>query len=452
MSAGMNLPGLLIAAPASGSGKTSLALGLMAALKRRGVQVAPFKVGPDYIDPGHHRAVCGRPSHNLDGWFCSPEQVRDIYARGSSGADIALIEGVMGLFDGVSGASEEGSSAQIAKWLDLPVLLVVDARAQARSFAALVKGFAEFDPQLKIAGVIANRVGSARHAEILQEALNSVPGLPPLLGWLPRSEAVSLPERHLGLVTADDIQGDYSQHLADWVEQHLDLERLQQLASSSVAGKIMVPDSPVENKLRIGIARDRAFCFYYPENLALLEQAGAELVEFSPLQEEQLPKNLAGLYLGGGYPELHAQQLAENTQLRQQIQIMAAAGLPIYAECGGFMYLCEAIDGQPMCGVFPAQAKLLSRRRALGYRQIELAVDGLLGQVGIEVRGHEFHYSEVEMPESIERCYVLSRHGGEQLGREGYRIGNVLGSYVHLYFGSNPQVAQNFVNFCLKSR
>jgi len=448
MSAPVNIPGLLIAAPASGSGKTSLTLGLMALLRRRGVSVAPFKVGPDYIDPGHQAAVCGRPAHNLDSWFCDKDQVREIYQRGCAAAQIAIVEGVMGLFDGVSGDSEEGSSAQIAKWLDLPVVLVVDAKAQARSFAALVKGFCDFDPELKIAGVIANRVGSERHSQLLQEALQSTPGLPPLLGCLPRSEEIVLPERHLGLVTAEDLPGDHAERLADWVEQSLEADWLQQLTSSAVAPQ---PDSHVrlaEKKLRIGVARDRAFCFYYPENLRLLEAAGAELVEFSPLTAEQLPENLAGLYLGGGYPELHAEQLAQNRQLREQIKQLADEGLPIYAECGGFMYLCQAIDSLAMCGVFPAQAKMLARRKALGYRQLEFIGDTPLGEMGTQVRGHEFHYSEVEMPESVERCYALSRRGGENLGIEGYRYKNVLGSYLHLHFASNPQVAENFVSFC----
>ncbi|SHJ10846.1 hydrogenobyrinic acid a,c-diamide synthase (glutamine-hydrolysing) /cobyrinate a,c-diamide synthase [Malonomonas rubra DSM 5091] len=441
------IPGLLIAAPSSGSGKTSLTLGLMAALRRSGATVAPFKVGPDYIDPGHHAAVCGRPSNNLDSWFCSREQVRATFATGCEGADIAIVEGVMGLFDGVSGADEEGSSAQIAKWLGLPVLLVVDARSQARSFAAVVKGFIEFDSQLNVAGVIANRVGSERHAQMLREAVESTPGLPPLLGCLPRQEDIALPERHLGLVTAEDLSGDHGEKLADWVQKHLDLDQMQKLASSSVDLKPPVSRPAGEKTLRIGIARDRAFCFYYPENLRLLEQAGAELVPFSPLIDAGLPENLAGLYLGGGYPELHAEALEKNESLRRQIAEQAAGGLPIYAECGGFMYLCAAIDSQQMCGVFPAQAKMLSRRRALGYRQVELFADTLLGPAGTQARGHEFHYSDVEMPESVERCYRLSRRGGIELGVEGYRIHNVLGSYVHLHFGSNPQVAENMVKF-----
>lgn len=445
------IPGLLIAAPASGSGKTSLTLGLMAALRRRGVTVAPFKVGPDYIDPGHHAAICGRPSNTLDSWFCNKEQVCATFASGCIGADIAVIEGVMGLFDGVSGDDEEGSSAQLAKWLGLPVLLVVDARSQARSFAALVKGFCAFDPQLNVAGVIANRVGSERHAQLLREAIASTPGLPPLLGCLPRQEDIALPERHLGLVTAEDLSGDHGEKLADWVEKYLDLNQLKKIATSSVESTPVVSPK-IQIKLRIGIARDRAFCFYYPENLRQLERAGAELVEFSPLVDSALPENLDGLYLGGGYPELDAELLTNNVSLREQISAQARGGLPIYAECGGFMYLCNAIDGQPMCGVFPAQAKMLPRRRALGYRQVELVADTLFGPTGTQIRGHEFHYSDVEMPKTVARCYRLSRRGGEPLGVEGYRINNVLGSYVHLHFGSNPRVAEELVRFYLNNK
>lgn len=453
MSVSVEILRVLVAAPSSGSGKTSLTLGLMALLRRRGFEVAPFKVGPDYIDPGHHAVTCGRVSHNLDSWFCSREQVQEIFQRGTSGAQVAIVEGVMGLFDGVSGDSEVGSSAQLAKWLDLPVLLVVDARSQARSFAALVKGFCDFDPELKIAGVIANRVGSKRHAQILAEAVASTPGLPPLLGCLPRCEQIALPERHLGLVTAEDLAGEQAEKLADWVEENLDLDRLLVLdkpvaavASDSFSAG---PAVAVVKKVRIGVARDRAFCFYYPENLRLLEAAGAELIEFSPLTDTLLPPNLDGLYLGGGYPELHAEQLANNSSLRRQIAQSIEMGLPVYAECGGFMYLCRSIDNHPMCGVFPADATMLPRRKALGYRQLTLAADCLLGQVGTQIRGHEFHYSEVEMPDSVERCYALSRRGGEQLGHEGYRYKNVLGSYLHLHFASCPQVAENFVNFCL---
>ena len=453
---GTRMPALLIAAPGSGSGKTTLTLGLMAALRRRGLVVAPFKVGPDYIDPGHHAATCGRVSHNLDGWMCGRQRVRQTFADAADGVDIALIEGVMGLFDGISGGSEEGSSAEIAKWLGVPVLLVVDARSQARSFAALVKGFATFDAGLNLAGVIANRVGSDRHRQLLRESVAATPGLPPLLGCLPRNEEIVLPQRHLGLVTAADLPADtgFGERLADWVETHLDLDQLLRLATeaSAVIKPVARSRSMPAIRARIGIARDRAFCFYYPENLQLLEQAGAELVSFSPLSDAELPKGLDGIYLGGGYPELHAGQLAANGRLIGQLRRQAEAGLPIYAECGGFMYLCRSLDERPLVGVFPCAARMLPRRKALGYRQVELSEATLLGPAGTRARGHEFHYSEITAAESMTHCYRLGRRDGEALGTEGYRYKNVLGSYVHLHFGSNPQLAVNFVDFCLKTR
>lgn len=455
----VEMPRLTIAAPSSGCGKTTITLALLAALSRRGVAVAPFKVGPDFIDPGHHARASGRISRNLDGWMCGEQWVRKTFARGSAGADLALIEGVMGLFDGAAGDSEVGSSAEIAKWLGSPVLLVIDARAQARSAAAVLQGFANFDPQLQVAGVIFNRVGSPGHAEMLRQAVASVPGLPPVLGCLPRSEELALPERHLGLVTAEDAGRDdaFFARLADWIEAHVDLDQLLAVAAPHPPCGHPLPGGE-ENQVqegrsvRIAVARDAAFCFYYPDNLELLEAAGAELVFFSPLTAGQLPAGIDGLYLGGGYPELHAATLAANAGLRAELSRAAKAGLPIYAECGGFMYLSDAIAGEPMVGVFPAQARMLPRRRALGYREVTLSAASPLGPAGTKARGHEFHYSEMELPASVPRCYRLSRRQGEPAGEEGYRIGTVLGSYVHLHFGSNPQLAENFVNFCRTQR
>ena len=340
---------LIVAAPASGCGKSSVTLGLLGALRRRGLNVAPFKVGPDFIDPGHHAAVCGRPSRNLDSWMCGRDGVLDAFAHGATGADLAVIEGVMGLFDGADGASDAGSTAEITRWLSGSILLVVDARAQARSAAAVVKGFATFAPSLDFAGVLYNRVGSASHEQLLREAHASVPGLPPLLGCLPRGEAITLPERHLGLVTATDAAAAavYTQ-LADWVAGHVDLERLlEKLAGAStqksrpLTAGAAVP-SP-ESAVRIGIARDAAFCFCYPDNLERLQSAGAEPVFFSPLADP-LPANLAGLYLPGGYPELHLAALGANTPLLSALCEAARSGMPIYAECGGLLYLTEGID------------------------------------------------------------------------------------------------------------
>jgi len=440
---------LIIAAPASGHGKTSVTLALLAALTRRGMTTAPFKVGPDFIDPGHHQAAAGRVSRNLDGWMCPRDEVERIYARGCAGAQLAVIEGVMGLFDGASGCDETGSTAEIARWLGGRIILVVDAGRQARSAAALVKGFVDFDPSLAFAGVIFNNVASANHAELLRDAIASTPGLPPLLGALPRNPAVSLPERHLGLLTAEEAGHDagYFDALADWLEAGVDLAPL--LNETCPAPRPATPEPPPGPgpRVRIGVPRDAAFCFYYPDNLEALEAAGAELVAFSPLRDPQLPERLDGLYLGGGYPEVHAAALAANASLREAIRTRLAAGMPAYAECGGLVYLCEAVDGAPMCGVLPAEARMLPKRKALGYREVELRDDGPLGPAGTRLRGHEFHYSELEVNEAVARVYRVRDRRGRELPAEGYRLHNLLASYVHLHFGSAPQAAQHLVHF-----
>ncbi|MFA7535966.1 MAG: cobyrinate a,c-diamide synthase [Desulfuromonadales bacterium] len=448
---------LIIAAPSSGCGKTTVTLGLLAALRRRGLSVAPFKVGPDFIDPGHHAVAAGRVSRNLDGWMCDEERVRRIYRKGCADADLAVVEGVMGLFDGAAGDVDAGSTAEIARWLDGRIVLVVDARSQARSAAALVQGFCRFDRRLRFAGILFNRVGSPRHAELLRQAVASVPGLPPVLGCLPRAEEFGMPERHLGLVTAADLGNteDYFARLADWVEKHAEVAALlnrENPQSQLPRGERVAAGRMRGNgaRVRIGVARDEAFCFYYQENLEMLVAAGAELVFFSPLRDGALPAGIQGLYLGGGYPELHAERLAANAALASAIHAAALAGLPIYAECGGLVYLGRGMreGGGEFVGIFPAAARMLSRRRALGYREVTLAVDCPLGPAGTVLRGHEFHYSAMEVPASVPRVYRLSRRGGEDLGVEGYLLHNVLGSYIHLHFGSHPQVAAHFVEFC----
>jgi cobyrinic acid a,c-diamide synthase len=446
--------GVVIAGTQSGVGKTTVTLGLLAALRRRGLAVQPFKVGPDFIDPGHHTRAAGRVSRNLDGWMLSHEANLALFRRQARQAEVAVVEGVMGLFDGYDGLSEAGSTAQMAKWLGLPVLLVVDARALARSAAALVKGFAGFDPALTLAGVVFNRVGSPGHLEYLQQALSQVEGVKGF-GGLPREAALGIPERHLGLTTAEDHRLDdaYLDHLAEVMETHLDLDGL--LAAMP---RLALPEEPAPAAappvVRLGVARDRAFCFYYPENLELLAGLGAELVTFSPLNDRELPAGLHGIYLGGGYPELYAGQLADNEGLKQALKQKAAEGLPIYAECGGLMYLSWEIrdlEGRlfPMAGVFPFTVQMLPRLKALGYREVTLTADGLLGPVGTRARGHEFHYSEiVGRPDGVPRLYRLTpRRGGEAV-EEGYRENHVLASYVHLHFGSNPEVARHLVASC----
>jgi cobyrinic acid a,c-diamide synthase len=450
--------GLVIAGTQSGVGKTTVTLGLISALRRRGLAVQPFKVGPDFIDPGHHSRAAGRLSHNLDGWMLSREANLALFRRHAASAQVAVVEGVMGLFDGYDGLSEAGSTAQMAKWLGLPVVLVVDARAMARSAAALVHGFASFDPDLKLAGVVFNRVGGPGHLHYLEQALSQLAGVK-CLGGLPRKAELAIPERHLGLTTAEDhpLEEEHLAHLAEVMEEHLDLEGLLAALPGLALPREAAPAAAAPT-VRLGLARDRAFCFYYPENLELLAQFGAELVPFSPLTDRELPENLHGIYLGGGYPELFAAQLAANESLKRDLTVQAAAGLPIYAECGGLMYLSQEIrdlEGNPhaMAGLLPLQVRMLKRLKALGYREITLRAAGLLGPAGTRARGHEFHYSEIAAETGdLPRLYHLTARQGTEAAPEGYSIMHILASYVHLHFGSNPEVARQLVNSCLAYR
>jgi cobyrinic acid a,c-diamide synthase len=460
-------PGLVVAGTRSGCGKTSVALALMRALTRRGYQVQGFKVGPDFIDPGLHALVTGRPSHNLDGWMCPPDEVRSIYARQAAGTDLAVVEGVMGLFDGFSATDEAGSTAQVAKLLGLPVILVVDAASMARSVAAMAGGYLAFDPDLRFAGVILNNTGSPSHAALLTEAMAAaLPGAP-LLAVLPRRPAVAAPSRHLGLVTADDLTNAETRldALADWLEEACDMERVMQDASGGQGAALdlpggIIPPGPPERRevVRLGVARDRAFCFYYQENFRHLVAAGAELVPFSPLADAALPEGLDGLYLGGGYPELSGERLAANTDLRRAVRDFCLAGRPVVAECGGFMYLMQSLtdpDGHehPMAGVFPFQAVMGPRLAALGYRQVTTRAETPLGPAGTVLRGHEFHYSSLTRDDGdVPAVYALSGRLGDLDDREGFLVGQTLGSYVHLHFGGNPHAARHFVAACRKGR
>ena len=440
------IPGIVVAGTHSGSGKTTVTLGLMAALARRGLSVQPFKCGPDFIDPTLHRLATGRCSRNLDLWMSGAPFVRDCFARHGATAEIAVVEGVMGCFDG--GAA---SSAALAKALGLPLVLVVDVRSMAESVAALVRGFESLDPEVNLAGVILNRVGSPRHLELLAGAL-AEHCRAELLGTLPRDAAFTIPDRHLGLHMGEEapIGPEALARLAETVAAHIDLDRLLRLSGTAPARPVPQDGhEPGGEKIRIGVARDRAFCFYYEDNLDLLRAAGAELVEFSPLTDAALPEGLHGIYLGGGYPELYAAQLAANTSMRQAIRAWSETGRPLYAECGGFMYLSQGIvdlEGQnfAMAGVFPVQARMQKGRSSLGYREATVKGDTLFGPPGTVLRGHEFHYSFIDpMPEAVERIYRLA-DGRE----EGYRIRNTLGGYLHLHWGGTPEAAAHFVNKC----
>lgn len=451
------IKGIVIAGTHSGAGKTTITLGLMAALAARGYTVAPFKVGPDFIDPGYHSRITGRPSRNLDGWMLSQRSNLEVFAAHTAGADIAVVEGVMGLFDGYDGRSEAGSTAQMAKWLGLPVVLVVGARAMARSAAALVKGFEGFDDTVSFAGVLFNHLGSERHLTYLKEAMDGHVRMP-VLGGLMRDAAIAIPERHLGLVTWEDydLSHEHRGRLAGLIENQLDLGALIRMLPE-VDLQVQAPRPVNEVKMagvRIGVARDAAFCFYYPDNLELLEAAGARLVFFSPLADSRLPEGLAGLYFGGGYPELHAAALAGNRSLRHEIRQLSRMNMPIYGECGGFMYLCREMgdaDGKAfsMCGCLPFATRMLGRLRALGYREIVQTRATVLGPAGQTMRGHEFHYSTItDGAVDVPGAYRMTDRTGRDKATEGFVAGRTLGSYVHLHFGSCPQAAAHFVTAC----
>jgi cobyrinic acid a,c-diamide synthase len=462
-SKGLSIPRLVLAGVSSGVGKTTTTIAITRALRARGLRVALFKCGPDYLDPTYHARAAGAPSQNLDGWMMGSEAVRSTFLHAARGADIALIEGVMGLFDGESPVAEAGSTAEIAKWLGAPVVLVVDASGMARSVAALVNGFATFDRALRLAGAIFNRVGSPGHLELLRHAL----GPATTFGGLPRDAAKSFPERHLGLVTAttttipDSLLEEWGRTATAW----LDLDRLLALARSTepivaVADEPSADSAPAERRCRIGLADDAAFHFYYADNLRRLEANGAELVRFSPISDEALP-DVDGVYIGGGYPEAHAEALSANTAMRAAIIAFAARGGPIYAECGGLMYLSSAIetlDGarHPMVGLLGATAVMRAKLQALGYVETETQARSILGPAGTRFRGHQFRYSELTLPPELpamETAYSVRRRRGEQAMSEGYQVGpssNVLASYVHAHWASNPRVASELVDTCVR--
>jgi len=432
----------------------------MAALKRRGLIVAPFKVGPDFIDPGHHTKLTGRTSRNLDGWMLPEDYNRKSFQRAVAGADMAVVEGVMGLYDGYDGKSEAGSTGQMAKLIGLPVVLVVDAASMARSAAALVQGFENFDSDLQFAGVIFNNLGSVGHLKYLTDALLDNVRMP-CLGGILRNHQVSIPERHLGLVTEDEhiLTNERAAQLADLIETHVDVNRLLDRLEERPLPNVGETAGGRDARVRIGVARDKAFYFYYQDNLELLAKAGAEIVQFSPLDDQRLPADLDGLYLGGGYPELSARTLSENAPMRSAIQTLSRQGLPVYAECGGFMYLCRELTdlkgrSYPMTGCFPFRARMSKRLRALGYREVTLAYDTILGNAGLVIRGHEFHYSAIDenTTSDIDTVYSVTKRANSQKLAGGFQVNRTLGSYTHLHFGSCPAAAEAFINTCRRYR
>jgi len=446
-------PTLLIAGTHSGSGKTTATLAILAALVRRGLVVQGFKVGPDFIDPGHHSAITGRPGRNLDTWLLGPEALARTFRRGASGADVAVIEGVMGLFDGRGALDESGSAADLARLWGLSVVLVVDARGMSRSIAPLVRGFAGFDPGVRVAGIVANKVGSRRHHDAyLAPALARACPEVERLGYLARDERLAIPSRHLGLETADEFRpgSRFVEALADAAEASLDLDRLLALAEAPTLPESRdSPTTPPVRAARIAWARDPAFCFYYEENLDLLRDSGGELVAFSPLGDRALPDGVDLLYLGGGYPEVFAAELAANEPMRRSIRRFHADGGAILAECGGLMACCrELVDTSrrafPMWDLIPARVAMQSRFAALGYVTAVSDHPSLLGPAGTAIRGHEFHYSTLEPLGPLARLNRLHRPEGEPKP-DAIRVGGLVAGYAHLHFGSNPEAARKVV-------
>ncbi|MFG2355607.1 cobyrinate a,c-diamide synthase [Streptomyces sp. NPDC048521] len=474
-----SVPRLVIAAPSSGSGKTTVATGLMAAFTARGLAVSPHKVGPDYIDPGYHALATGRVGRNLDAYLCGPELVAPLFLHGARGCDLAVVEGVMGLYDGAAGEGELASTAHVAKLLRAPVVLVVDASSQSRSVAALVHGFASWDPQVRVGGVILNKVGSDRHEELLREALDSS-GVP-VLGALRRVAQVDTPSRHLGLVPVAERQAaavEAVEAMAAQVAQGCDLAALEGLARTAGAlpggsapwtpaslthhptrsaerpgagpdrPHTDRPEPPAERRAPVvAVAGGPAFTFSYAEHTELLAAAGAEVVTFDPLRDERLPEGTAGLVIGGGFPEVYAAELSANEPLRKAVADLAVSGAPVAAECAGLLYLCRELDGRPMCGVLDATARM-TERLTLGYRDAVAVGDSVLAPAGTRMRGHEFHRTVVEpgagaAPAWGVRVPVRRVEGFVQQG--------VHASYLHTHWASEPGVARRFVERCRTS-
>jgi cobyrinic acid a,c-diamide synthase len=458
----LEIPRIVLAGTHSGVGKTTIATGIMAALTRQGLPIQPYKVGPDYIDPSYHSLATGRPSRNLDRWMLG-ENLLPAFAKSAAG-HWAVIEGVMGLFDGMSGTRGFGSSADVAKLLQAPVVLVVDAANMSRSVAAVVHGFSSFDPELNIAGVILNRVKSPAQESLLRDALAEIEM--PILGVLPKDEKIRLPERHLGLVPSQEksFSEDFWDELNRVILNYIDLDKIREIIRGSIGTEtqgtidfegtveLLETAESGSQELRLGVALDEGFSFYYEDAFDQLREAGFRIVPFSPLYDTALPEGLDALFLGGGFPEMHLERLSGNRSFMESLRAFAQSGRTIYAECGGYMYLGKAItdfEGKtyPMAGLIPIEAEMTKRLQGMGYRKGVFRRDSFLGVEGSSVHGHEFHYSRVnfcaeEHPESSAAFELIK--GGESLRMDGYAQGNIMASYLHLNFAGHPELLERW--------
>lgn len=452
---GLTLPRLVVAGVQSGVGKTTATLGILSALSRRGLGIQPFKAGPDFLDPGHHTAAAGgkRISRNLDTWMMPETAVRELFHRSAAGADLSVLEGVMGLFDSVSGTDEAGSAAHLAKVLKAPVVLVADAQGLARSAAALVHGYATLDPALTLAGVLFNNVSGPGHYQYLKDAVSSLTRVKPL-GWIRKDEGVRLPVRHLGLVSAEEgkgANGRYGQ-MGDLVEAGVDLDALLAIARSAPALPEVQPSLFVpgpKTSRRVAVSRDEAFHFVYEDNLDLLRHLGAEILFFSPLRDAALPEGTDLVWLGGGYPELYARELGEN---RPMLESLRRHPGPVYGECGGLMYCLQGlfdVEGRefPMAGLLPGRSRMMPRRQGLGYLEVTAERDSLLAPAGARFRAHEFHYSKLDPAPGGPAVFSLRKpwKGGDEAKPDGWAKGRVLAGYTHVHFATGADLARRLL-------
>ncbi|OWZ82982.1 cobyrinate a,c-diamide synthase [Natranaerobius trueperi] len=445
----MHIPRVVIAGTTSGSGKTTVTMALMKSLMKRKFQVQGFKVGPDYIDPGFHTFITGRASRNLDTWMMTSNTMKEIFQRGSKNSDISVIEGVMGLYDGQSGNTDKASTAEIAKKLTAPVILVVNAESQARSVAAVVHGFKTFDEDVNVCGVILNKVSSKGHYDYLREAIKNMEGIE-ILGYIPKETGIEIPERHLGLTPVDESEELNSKidRLSEVFNETVSLDKIIHIADKyqnwSKVKQVFFNKSNFKKIAKVAIANDKVFSFYYQDNLDWLQERGVEWVPISPLKDKELPKNVSGVYLGGGFPEMFARELSQNRKFMDSLIDFYKKGKPILAECGGFIYLTRSLtdlqgNNYPMSGIIPGKIHMKSKLVALGYREAKALNDSFLLSKGETIRGHEFRYSEF-IPDNEAEEYPLAYElkGRRNTLKGGYVLNNLVASYLHIHLASNP--------------
>ncbi len=445
---------IMFAATTSGTGKTTISCGIMRALRNRGLKVQPFKVGPDYIDPEYHRAASGVKSRNLDEFMLPPEEIRYLFSKAAERSDIGIIEGVMGVYDGLGASFDYCSTASMSKILDCPVVLIIDGRSMAASAAALVLGFKSLDKALNIVGVIANNVSTDSHFDIIKKSVESYAGVP-VIGRIPKDTEFALSSRHLGLTPSVETEGldEKLEYIAAVIEKHIDLELLLKLAESRPVEYDLHRRDPVGNitDVRLAVANDKAFNFYYQDALELLEDMGVELMSFSPMNDERLPEHIDGIFIGGGFPEIFARELSENEAMLAQIRQKSEDGMPIYGECGGLMYLGEALQDLennfwPMTRILPGKSVMAKKLQRFGYCIGRAEEETPISLCGEQVKGHEFHYSDfVSDLQTVYRMEKNMTNGSLKVWGGGYLVGNTLGTYLHTHFAGDYQLALRLI-------